>query len=394
MGVLDLRHDPEAFRAALRNWLEANVPADWAERVTGVPEADFVAFQKSWLAKLDDIGLATPHWREAWGGHDLSLAEQVVIAEEMARAGAPDLMLFVISLFHLPATLAAWGTQEQIDTYLPGVRDGTIWCQGFSEPGAGSDLASLRTRAVRDGDRYIINGQKVWSSFGAFADYYLLLARTDPDAPKHKGISCFIVDMTSPGITIRPIRQINGQSEFCEVFLDDVSVPAENLVGPENEGWAVAQSTLSAERGVLIFNLAERMHLLLERLMTETDADWHADDQTRRELVRCYADLQSTRGLIAELLSAQPGDEALVTLPPVVKLLYSETLQRFGELMTRVSGLESQVARDSFIASGFPRGEWMTDYLSSWALTISGGANEILRNIISERHLGLPREPK
>jgi alkylation response protein AidB-like acyl-CoA dehydrogenase len=394
LNILDKRDDPEAFRAALRQWLAATVPPDWRERMTHASPAEFRAFQQWWLAQLDSVGLATPHWPVEWGGHALDLTGQAVIFEEMARANAPDPVMFTISFYHLPATLAAWGTPEQQQKYLPGVRKGAVWCQGFSEPGAGSDLAALRTRAVRDGDRYIVNGQKVWSSYGAYADYYLLLARTDPDAPKHKGISCFIVDLKSPGVDIRPISQINGHNEFCEVFLDNVSVPAENLIGPENEGWRVAQSTLSAERGVLIFALAERMNLLLERLIAEPAPKWAVDDQTRREFIACYADMQSVRRLIRSLLAASHDDESAGALPPIIKVLYGETFQRLTELMTRIEGVDSQVVQPTFISGGYAKAAWMVDYLSSWVWTISGGSNEVLRNVIAERQLGLPREPK
>ena len=394
MSIIEKRNDSGAFRGALREWLSRVVPSDWRERMTGASPQEFREFQQWWLAQLDSVGLATPHWPVEWGGVALSLPNQVIIFEEMARADAPDLVMFTISLYHLPATLGAWGTPEQVRQYLPAVRRGAVWSQGFSEPQAGSDLASLRTRAVRDGERYIVNGQKVWSSYAAYADYYLLLARTHPDAPKRKGISCFIVDLKSPGVDIRPIKQINGHDEFCEVFLDNVSVPAENRIGPENEGWRVAQSTLSAERGVLVFALAERMNRIFERMLSKPNPAWAADDELRRELVSCYGDMQAVRRLIRSLLSASHGEEAANSLPPIIKILYGETLQRFTELMTRVEALESQVLRPSFISGGYAKGNWMTDYLSSWTWTISGGSNEVLRNVIAERQLGLPQEPR
>jgi alkylation response protein AidB-like acyl-CoA dehydrogenase len=391
MSIIDQRADPDAFRQALREWLSCKVPPDWQARMSGASDEDFRAFQHWWFKELVDAGLATPHWPAAWGGQDLTVAEQVIIFEEMARADAPDPVMFTISLYHLPATLAQWGTPEQVERYLPGVSRGEVWCQGFSEPNAGSDLASLRTRAVRKGDKYVVNGQKVWSSYGAYADYYLLLARTDPDVPKHAGISCFILDLRSPGVTIRPIAQMNGQSEFCEVFLDDVEIPAENLIGPENQGWQVAQSTLSAERGLQIFALGERMNALFEKIFAEPGASvWLQDAQMRREMMECYADMQAVRALIRELLA----DHRKADLPPVIKILYSETLQRFTELWTRIEGLEGQIVRPSFISTGYAKANWMVDYLSSWVWTIAGGTNEILRNVVAERVLGLPREPK
>jgi alkylation response protein AidB-like acyl-CoA dehydrogenase len=395
MSVLDERHDLNAFRLALRAWFAKTVPPDWRQRMTGACNAEFRAFQYWWFEELNKVGLATPHWPAKWGGEDLSIAHQIVFFEELARADAPDPVMFTISLYHLPATLAKWGTQAQIERYLPGARRGEVWCQGFSEPGAGSDLASLRTSAIRNGDNFVVNGQKVWSSYAAYADYYLLLARTDPSAPKHLGISCMIVDLKSPGIDIRPIRQITGDSEFCEVFLDNVVVPAANLIGPENKGWQVAQSTLSAERGLLVFGLAERMNRLFQKLLSAAAAEaWIKDDQLRREFVRAYADLQAVRRLIRNMLGMIQHSDTAGDLPPIIKILYGETLQRSCELWTRIEGLDAQILRPTYISGGYAKGQWMMDYLNSWTWTIAGGSNEILRNVIAERQLGLPKEPK
>lgn len=391
MRVIDQRDDPVAFRQALRDWLARTVPSDWQERMTGASDEAFAAFQRWWLDALGSQGLATAHWPTQWGGEALSIDQQIIIFEELARARAPDLVMFTISLNHLPATLARWGTPEQIDRYGPGAARGEVWCQGFSEPDAGSDLASLRTRAVKKGDKYIVNGQKVWSSYGAYADYYLLLARTDPDAPKHQGISCFIMDLRSPGVEVRPIAQMNGLHEFCEVFLDDVEIPAENLIGPENKGWEVAQSTLAAERGLLIFALVERMSGLFDEIFASPERGlWMQDDQLRREMMTCFADMQAVRSLVHTMLADHGASE----YPPIVKILYGETLQRLCELWTRIGGLDAMIERPTFISGGYAKGNWMVDYLSSWTWTISGGSNEILRNVIAERQLGLPREPK
>jgi len=393
MRVIDRRGNLETFRAALRTWLSNAVPTGWQAKMTGASDQDFMVFQKSWFKELVREGLATPHWPVSWGGLDLSISEQVIIYEEMARADAPDPVMFSISLYHLPATLAQWGSPEQVERYIPGVARGEVWCQGFSEPNAGSDLASLRTRAVRQGDKFLVNGQKVWSSYAVYADYYLLLARTDPAAPKHRGISCFILDLKSEGITIRPIKQINGMSEFCEVFLDNVEIPAENLIGPENAGWTVAQTTLSAERGLVIFALVERVVILMERRLRAPDAArWMRDSQLRREFMASYADMQATRALIRRMLATVEDQGS--DLPPIVKIAYGETLMRFTELCTRIDGLNALIDRPTYISGGYAKGNWMLDYLGSWVWTISGGTNEILRNVIAERHLGLPREPK
>lgn len=393
MRVIDQRGDLASFRAALKTWLSNTVPNGWQAQMTGASDQEFMAFQKWWFSELVKEGLATPHWPVAWGGLDVSITEQVIIFEEMARAGAPDPVMYSISLYHVPATLAKWGSPEQVERYIPGVRRGEVWCQGFSEPNAGSDLASLRTRAVRQGDKFVVNGQKVWSSYAVYADYYLLLARTDAAAPKHQGISYFILDLKSPGITVRPIKQMNGMNEFCEVFLDNVEIPAENLIGPENGGWAVAQTTLSAERGLILFAHAERVSILMERLLSAPDsARWTSDSQLRREFMACYADMQATRALIRRMLTTveHGGGE----LPPIVKIVYGETLMRFTELCTRIEGLDALIDRPTYISGGYAKGNWMSDYLGSWVWTISGGTNEVLRNVIAERQLGLPREPR
>ena len=241
----------------------------------------YVAFQRWWMAERSKVGLATPHWPKEYGGAGLTLRHLVAIADEMARADAPQARIFTISLIHMPGTLFPHGTEEQKRRYLPGVAKGELWCQGFSEPNSGSDLASLRTRAVRDGDHYVINGQKIWSSSSMYADHCLLLTRTDPNAQKHRGITYFIMDMHAPGVEVRPIRQANGRSEFGELFLTDVRIPAENMIGAENNGWRIAQATLGSERGVIAFEGAERQRYEIEafyRKSLETGAAWLRDD--------------------------------------------------------------------------------------------------------------------
>ncbi|MET0986435.1 MAG: acyl-CoA dehydrogenase family protein, partial [Steroidobacteraceae bacterium] len=254
--------DLAAFRSRVRDWFSVNTPPDWKRSMRADTGAALVELQRAWFARLRDGGFAAPHWPREWGGRECSLEEQVVFYEELARADAPSPILHFISLYHTPGTLLKWGTEAQRRRYLPEILErGVVWCQGFSEPNAGSDLAALKTQAVRKGDRYIVTGQKVWSSLAHVADYCLLLARTDPSAAKHKGISFFLMDMKSPGITVRPIRQANGFSEFNELFLDGVEISAENLVGAENDGWRVAQATLAAERGLSIVELAERLRM-------------------------------------------------------------------------------------------------------------------------------------
>ncbi|TFZ02880.1 acyl-CoA dehydrogenase [Ramlibacter henchirensis] len=395
-SILALKDDLPAFRAALRAWLAHNTPRDWEERLARDFDTEFVSVQKDWLAALETIGLAVPHWPRQWGGPDLSIRLQVAIYQEFARANTPGLGMYSISHNLLPATLHDWGTPEQVARYMPAARQGEIWCQGFSEPGAGSDLASLRTRAVRDGDQYVINGQKIWSSGAKFAQFYMLLARTDPDAPRHKGISMLIVDLRSPGVQIRPIRQINGNAEFCEVFLDNVKVPVSNLIGPENGGWRVAQSTLSTERGLTILNCSERMQFLFERILEQVRAGrapWYDDDQWRREFVRAYTDLQAVRQVVRQMLENVERTGAVGDTPLYVKLLYSEVQQRATELFLRIEGIEGQHLAMRHVR-GYPTGSWLYDYVSSWAWTIAGGTNEVIRNIVAERQIGLPREPR
>ncbi|MBG6120067.1 MULTISPECIES: acyl-CoA dehydrogenase family protein [unclassified Sphingobium] len=395
--------DPDAFRAEVRAWLAATLPADWLTKLTGASEDEYVAFQRWWFEELMKVGLATAHWPKAWGGEELPMRYAVILNEELARADAPRPTLFTISLFHLPATLFSYGTQEQRDRYLTGVRErGEIWCQGFSEPGAGSDLASLRARAEKkvkpDGSTvYVVNGQKVWSSFGLHANHYLLLARTDPNAPKKQaGISFFLMDLNSPGVTRRPIKQINGEAEFCEVFLDDVEIPAENLIGQENEGWKIAQSTLSAERGLIIIDLAERMGYEVDSKLREAKAgalDWWNDSALRRDFMRLYARTVSVRAIVrgmAQELIDNPYVAGSPT-PTYVKLLYSELLHDYSSFMLAREGMAGQVWQPKVMGAGKHTTNKFDDYLSSYSWTISGGTNEVLKNMLAERILGLPR---
>lgn len=395
---LSHRNDLEAFRAEVRAWLQAVVPDGWFARSAGAPEAEYLAFQRWWLSELQKVGLATPHWPKDWGGEDLSLRHQVIVSEEMVRAGAPNPDIFVVSLYHLPATLFAHGSPEQRARYLKGVTErGEIWCQGFSEPNAGSDLAALRTRAERRGDVYVVNGQKVWSSFAAHADFCLLLARTDPNAPKKQaGISYFILDMKSPGITARPIKQMTGQSEFCELFFDNVEIPAENLIGAENAGWMIAQSTLSAERGLIIFDLAERMHDAFTREIAgvrSAKPAWWVDVELRRTFVTHYAELQSLRALIRRMLSEldENAETGASALPPLIKIKWSELLRRHTDFWLAAGSLQAQHYAPPLTGGGHVTGNRMQDFMWSYSWTIAGGANEIIKTLIAERVLGLPR---
>jgi alkylation response protein AidB-like acyl-CoA dehydrogenase len=391
--------DLEEFRNRVRQWCVEHVPSDWRARQTGVSEQEFVAFQKSWFAELHTAGFAVPHWPAAWGG-GMSVAEQIVLYQELAAHDAPRLVLAFVGIHHAASTLLVAGTEAQRQRHLPAILDGEIWVQGFSEPEAGSDLAALRTTARRDGDTFVVNGQKLWASGGMHADWCLLLARTDPDAPKRKGISYLLMDMSTPGIDVRPIRNAVGDSHFCEIFLNDVVIPAENLVGPENGGWQVAQATLGAERGTTMLELAERLGnagfrwLVSECARVRDDGTRPLDDAAVRDaLARFETEISGLRGLCRKVVEGHDGGSVGPADASIVKLFYSELLQRLTDFGTEISGLEAHTVLTKPMSSGWESGAWMLDFIGSWEWTIPGGASEIQRTIIGERGLGLPREP-
>jgi alkylation response protein AidB-like acyl-CoA dehydrogenase len=391
--------DLAEFRARVRQWCTDHVPADWRTTQTGVSDAEFAAFQKAWFAELHAAGFAVPHWPREWGG-GMPVGEQIVLYQELAAADAPRLVLAFVGIHHAASTLLVAGTDEQRQRHLPAILDGELWVQGFSEPEAGSDLASLRTTAHRDGDTFIVNGQKLWASGGAHADWCLLLARTDPDAPKRKGISYFLMDMTTPGIDVRPIRNAVGDSHFCEVFLNDVAIPAANLVGAEHAGWQVAQATLGAERGMTMLELAERLGnagfgwLVEECARSRSDGTRPLDDDVVRDrLAQFEIELTGLRGLCRKVVEGHDSGSVGPADPSIVKLFYSELLQRLTDFATDVSGLHAQTVLTKPSSSGWESGAWAVDFIGSWEWTIPGGSSEIQRTIIGERGLGLPREP-
>jgi alkylation response protein AidB-like acyl-CoA dehydrogenase len=328
------------------------------------------------------------------------VGEQIVLYQELAAHDAPRLVLAFVGIHHAASTLLVAGTDAQRQRHLPAILDGELWVQGFSEPEAGSDLASLRTTARRDGDTFIVNGQKLWASGGAHADWCLLLARTDPDAPKRKGISYFLMDMTTPGIDVRPIRNAVGDSHFCEVFLNDVAIPAANLVGPENAGWQVAQQTLGAERGMTMLELAERLSnagfrwLVEECARTRPDGTRPLDDDSVRDALAAFEiELTGLRGLCRNVVEGHDTGSVGPADPSIVKLFYSELLQRMTDFGVEVGGLPAHTVLTKAMSSGWESGAWALDFIGSWEWTIPGGASEIQRTIIGERGLGLPREP-
>jgi alkylation response protein AidB-like acyl-CoA dehydrogenase len=320
----------------------------------------------------------------------MSAAQQVVLHQELAAADAPRLVLAFVSVHHAASTLLVAGTDEQRRRHLPAILDGEIWCQGFSEPEAGSDLASLRTSARREGDAYVVNGQKLWASGARHADRCLLLARTDPAAPKRKGISYFLLDMRTPGVEVRPIRNAVGESHFCEVFLDDVAVPASDRVGAEGAGWQVAQETLGAERGMPMLELAERLANGFRWLVEAAPLD---DDVVVDRLAGLEVELAALRALCRRLVEQADAGTAGPADASIVKLAYSELLQRLTGFAAEVAGLPAHTQLEKPLSSGWESGAWVLDFIGSWEWTIPGGSSEIQRSIIGERGLGLPREP-
>lgn len=367
----------ESFRAQLRAWLEQALAA-LAPQPARDAWVDRRRWDTDWQRRLFDAGYAGLHWPAEFGGRGASPTEQLIFYEETARQRAPYVGVNFVGTLHAGPTLIEEGSDAQKAEHLPKILRGEeVWCQGFSEPGAGSDLASLRTRAEVDGDHYVLNGQKIWCSFGQIADVGEFLVRTDPDAPKHRGISWLILPMDLPGIEIRPLKTVLGSSEFSEVFLTDVRVPVANRVGAENDGWRVTNVTLKYERGTaFVSELVDSLRLC------EDLAKLVHDPAHRRELGRCAAELDAlwalTKRNVSQAARGTVGSGALV-----MKLAYSEARQRFGELCLRA------LEREALHVEG---NELVEERLRVLALTIAAGASQIQRNIIGERLLGFPKE--
>ena len=386
------------LRVGVRDWCAAHVPRTWRHEVRGVSHEELVSFLGWWGGELRSSGLLAPHWPREWGG-GFSVEEQVVIAEELARGDVPRNALFHVAVFNVAPTLFHHATPEQRERFLPGIISGEVWCQGYSEPNAGSDLASLQSRAERDGDRFVVNGQKVWTSWAREADWCMLLARTDPAATKHKGLSCLMVDMHSAGIEVRPIKQAWGPADFNEVFFDDVVVPVENRIGSEHGGWAIAQGTLAAERAIAILEMTERLkHHGIEAAIREA-MNWHLeggsplleDGGVRELLGECYAEVQVVRDVLNEMIEDIIRGVDVGGTASTIKVLYSELLVRIMRALTDLQGLSGQVDVGVLACAGWETGFWMNDYIHAFGWIIGGGTNEIQRNVIAERTLGLPR---
>ncbi|MFI5394266.1 MAG: acyl-CoA dehydrogenase family protein [Candidatus Binatia bacterium] len=377
--------EDEAFRARVRAWLRQHL-AEAKRMPQGRREA--LEQSKAWQRTMYEAGFVGLAWPRAYGGHDARLTQQVILNEELARAGAPAL-INTVGLTILGPALIAYGSEEQKRRFLPKILTAEeIWCQGFSEPNAGSDLASLRARAVADGDSFVVNGQKVWSSLGPIADWCFLLARTDPQAPKQEGISYFLMDMRLPGVSVVPTRQITGRSHFSELFLDNVRIPRAHLVGELNKGWEIAKATLAFERSGLagVVELERNMSRL--RTLAAT-AGRLRDPIVRQRLAQLEIEkgaLKYTgyRALTEQLRGQPPGPASTIG-----KLAASELRQRMMDAAMEIEGPYAVLGRGN--ARALDRGRWQGLYLDARAYTIGGGTSEVMRNIIAERVLGLPK---
>ena len=393
---LEDRPEEAAFRKEVRSWFEGNAqpktPVGGPALFLDGDSPESATEAKRFQAKLAEAGLAGITWPPQYGGRGGTLIEQVIFQEEAAAFEVPGGILLTTGLALAGPTIMAHGTEKQKDRFLRRILSGEeIWCQLFSEPGAGSDLASLRTRAVLQGDHWVVNGQKVWSSGAKYADWGLLLARTDPDQPKHHGITYFLLDMSTPGVAVRPLRQITGDAHFNEVFLDDVRIPAENILGQLNAGWTITQTTLMNERMMVGGETPIDPHQIIELARrTNRNGQPAIDDPNMRQRI---ADVYIRAAIfqflrqeaITKLKSGQvPGPEG-----SIAKL----TIAHLHNLVSNL-GLDLQgPAGMLFNGSAVAEGAWQKSFLEAPAVRIGGGTDEIQRNIIGERLLGLPREP-
>lgn len=383
---MDLHYseEDEGFRAVLREWLATTLPQlgdppaqnDWPARRR---------YDTGWQRRLFEAGYAGLSWPKQYGGQDAPPSQQLIFLEETTRAKAPYVGANFVGTLHAGPTLISEGTEEQKRRYLPPIlRGDEVWCQGFSEPEAGSDLAALRTRAVRDGDDYVVTGRKIWSSFAQIADHGELLVRTDPDVKKQAGITWLILPMDSPGIEIRPIHNLLGSTEFNEMFLDDVRIPVANRVGAEDDGWRITQVTFAFERGTsFVSELVDA-----RRLAEDLAASVPEDAALRRELGHVVAELDALWALTKRNVSEAARTGAPGAGGLVMKLAYSEVRQRLGELSLRILDRAGLAVSDDVRPGA---AELVEERLRTLSLTIAAGTSEIQRNLIGERLLGLPR---
>ena len=411
-GDMDLTYpqDAETFRTEIRSWLEDNLPKGWFQPGFSMTSDERRKFNEEWPSKMFAGGWICATWPKEYGGKGLSIMQGVVLAEEFARAKAPMRGDFFGDTLVGP-TLLQWGTEEQKKQFLPGILKGaTRWCQGFSEPNSGSDLASLKTTAVLDGDEWVINGQKVWTTQGHNADYCFLLTRTDASATKHKGISYMLVPMNQAGVEVRGITQPDGTAEFNEVFFTNARCPKENVVGGLNNGWAVANSTLAFERGMSAttgFRRFEAEYDIMRHAAEQNGAICHHD--IRQRLMKYYTKIQILRINGLRSLSStlnQTKDLGVMALGVTNKMFWSEMHKEAMELALDIFGADAMLAdcgpdgegwpgtaREKRRA-GYPVSGMMSAFFFSRSETIWGGTSQIQRNIVGERVLGLPKEPK
>jgi alkylation response protein AidB-like acyl-CoA dehydrogenase len=395
---VDLNLTPQElrFRDEVRAWFAESVPKDWVKR-RDEEESMLGRFSylRAWQRKLYDAGWAGISWPKDFGGRGAPVMEQVIFIEEMARAEAPP-MANVIALGLIGPTIIAFGTPEQKKRYLAKMLSAEeIWCQGFSEPNAGSDLAALSTTGVLDGDHFVINGQKCWTSYAWAADWCELIVRTDPTVPKHKGLTALLVDMHSPGVEVRGLKQMSGESEFGEIFFRDVRVPVANVVGKVNEGWGVAMGTLMHERGTfgaaLQVNYRRNFNRLVEiaKHIDRNGKPASEDPVIRQKLAQCYAEIEVMR--LNQLRAFSRINETGVPGPEgsIQKIFWSELNQRFQQVAMEILGPYGQLAHGS--PDAFDEGQWAYGYLRSRGNTIEAGTSEIQRNIIGHFVLGLPK---
>ncbi len=392
---LELASEDRAFRDELKDWLARNVKKRGTSKPrTLEPGAEgTVVGQRAWQRKLHDAGYVGIGWPREFGGRGASLMQQVILGEELSRHGAPGI-IGILSVQMVGPTLIQWGTEAQKKRYLRKILTAEdIWCQGYSEPGAGSDLAALQTRAVLDGDHYVVNGQKIWTSNAHFADWMFCLVRTDPDAPKHRGISYLLIDMKSPGITVRPLVQMTKDAQFNEVFFDNVRVPAANIVGEPNHGWWVANTTLQHERNMLgspthSANLFDGL-LRIARARRKNGRPATEDPMTRQQLAALKTEVAAMRlnfyrNLTEAMRGKEPGVEASIT-----KLNITSLNHRLAEAVLELLGPYGSLYRGSkhLVDDGF----WPYELMFSLGMIIGGGTSQIQKNIIAQRGLGLPR---
>jgi alkylation response protein AidB-like acyl-CoA dehydrogenase len=406
---MDLTYPVEAetFRSEIRAWLKENLPEGWFEPGFTLSDAERREFNRTWTDKLFAGGWICAGWPVEYGGKGLSLLQQVVLNEEFATAGAPMRADFFGDTLVGP-TILQWGTEEQKKEFIPGILQGKIaWCQGFSEPNAGSDLASLKTSAVLDGDEWVINGQKVWTTQAQHADYVFLMTRTDPDAPQHAGISYLLVPMHQEGVEVRPITQVDGSAEFNEVFFTNARCPKGNVVGGVNNGWKVAMTTLGFERGSSSTTGYRRFLKEWETIVRETKRlGKNSDLRVRDELVKAWSKVKIMEiNGYRTLTDSLNGTHNAALLGACNKMFWSEAHRSSMELAIDILGMEGQILTgkgdaESIVAGSrrgradYPVSELQASFFFSRSETIWGGTAEIQRNIIGERALGLPKEPK